>query len=78
MEELYQYAIFVQKGISKWLDYMNLFDQYCDGDWDSLDDCKKQIWMKMPMPNITIANPIDQTLRTWRKREVSLGFDSFP
>jgi hypothetical protein len=33
MEELRQYAIFLQSGLLKWMDYMNQFDEYCMGDW---------------------------------------------
>ena len=46
-EELHQMAIFSQRGPEKWFEYMNLFDKYCDGNWNNLDQCIKDIVKKM-------------------------------
>ena len=56
---------------------MNLFDKYCDGDWNNLDQCTKNVLKKMNMDDVYNADPMN-TLATWRLRENSLGFDSFP
>jgi hypothetical protein len=77
-EQLHQYAIFTQRGADKWLTYMNLFDEYCDGDWNALQDCTAAILQKMGIDDVGILNPIDDTLRTWKIREIQAGFDSFP
>jgi hypothetical protein len=70
-------AIFNQRGPEKWFEYMNLFDKYCDGDWNSIDQCTKTILKKMNMDDVYNSDPIN-TLASWRVRENSLGFDSFP
>lgn len=56
---------------------MNLFDKYCDGNWNNLDQCIKDIVKKM---NIEDAYNVDpkKSLEVWRSRETLLGFDSFP
>ena len=58
--------------------YMDLFDEYCDGDWNALDDCIPSILRIMGVDDVNIVHPIDDTLRTWKIREVQLGFNSFP
>jgi hypothetical protein len=76
-EELHQMAIFNQRGVDKWLEYMNLFDKYCDGDWNSIDQCTKSVLKKMSMDDVYNVDPMT-TLASWRSRETLLGFDSFP
>lgn len=46
---------------------MNLFDKYCDGDWNNLDQCTKNILKKMNMDDVYNADPMN-TLATWRTR----------
>ncbi len=57
---------------------MDLFDDYCDGDWNALEDCTASILKMMGMDDVPILHPIDDTLRSWKIREVQLGFNSFP
>jgi hypothetical protein len=46
---------------------MNYFDEYCDGDWYSLDDCTKNILKKMNMDDAYSVDPLN-TLKNWRSR----------
>lgn len=77
-EQLHQYAIFNQKGVDKWMDYMSAFDEYCDGDWNNLEECTRNVKKRISMDAVTVTDPVDRTLAHWRVREVHLGFDSFP
>lgn len=56
---------------------MNLFDKYCDGDWNNIDQCTKNILRKMNMDDVYSVDPMN-TLSNWRSRQTLLGFDSFP
>lgn len=57
---------------------MDLFDQYCDGDWNALEYCTQNIIKIMGIMDVNILEPIDQILTTWKIRDIKLGFDSFP
>lgn len=76
-EELHQFAIFNQRGVEKWMEYMNLFDEYCGSDWANIDQCTRQILNQLKMDDGYLANPAE-TLASWRVKETRLGFDSFP
>lgn len=62
-EQVHQYTIFTALGIDKWLEYMDLFDDYCDGDWNNIEECTKNILQKMAIKDVSIVHPIDDTLR---------------
>ena len=76
-EQLYQYNVFNKKGTLKWLDYMDNFDEWCDGDWYSVSICRKRILNQVNITDEPITNHIE-TLNLWKSREVSMGFDTFP
>jgi len=42
---------------------MDLFDDYCDGDWNNIDDCTKNVIQNMGIKDASIIHPIDDTLR---------------
>ena len=62
-EQIHQYTIFTTLGVNKWLEYMDLFDDYCDGDWNNIEECSKNIIEKMGIRDVSIIHPIDDTLR---------------
>lgn len=57
---------------------MSAFDEYCDGDWNNLEECTRNVKKRISMDAVTVTDPVDRTLAHWRVREVHLGFDSFP
>ena len=44
---MHQSSIFKQKGVEKWLDYMDKFDDYCMGNWENVDTCVKEIEVQL-------------------------------
>ena len=66
-EQLHQYAIFKKRGVDKWFEYMNLFDEYCEGNWMNLDPCIQTILKKMNLKDTSMPNP-DETIREWKIR----------
>lgn len=64
--------------MEKWLDYMNLFDDYCVGNWNAADSCGKRVLAIMNTSDIGAMRNIEETLNEWKNKEYRLGFDSFP
>ena len=56
---------------------MGLFDDYCMGDWENVEQCRKKIIGEIGIRNVNMPNP-EETLRLWQSREKRLGFDTFP
>lgn len=70
--------MFKQRGVDKWLEYMNLFDDYCVGNWNAVDSCSKKVLMMMGVSDIGVMQNAEETLNEWKNKEYRLGFDSFP
>ena len=57
--------------------YMNLFDEYCFGNWLVLDTCVKAIIEKLKIRDVFLPNT-EETLKLWSIKQKQYGFDSFP
>lgn len=43
---------------------MSMFDDYCMGDWENVDQCTAQIMKKINLTDANMGNPSD-TLSSW-------------
>jgi len=58
VEQLNQYNIFLENGVSKWLGYMDLFDKNCD-DWNNVERCSQNIKNKLKITSNNIYNHLE-------------------
>lgn len=56
-EQLKQWNLWREKGTMKYLEYMNLFDQFCTVDWVNSDKCGDQILKDIGVGNLTLNEP---------------------
>jgi len=68
MEEIHQYELFKQKGVDKWLDYMNLFDSYCLANWNTVETCGKRILALMNTTDVGAMRNPEETLNEWKNK----------
>jgi len=64
--------------MQQWLQYMDLFDEFCISNWYAVDDCVRKILAKMNVTEVNKSRDPAATLELWKKQEQEYGFDSFP
>lgn len=77
-EQLRQWAVWRDYKAEIYLQYMDKFDKFCDGNWMGSEECGDQLMASMGMQKKAIETAPTGVMDEWRIEQSAAGFLSTP